>query len=54
MLTPSELRDTARLYREAAAAETAPEIRQRLARHALMLAQIAEKIERAGPEPKAS
>ena len=41
-----ELRAEARRYREAAKKETSPEIRRRLASHALALAQLAEKLER--------
>jgi hypothetical protein len=40
------LREEARQYRQAAKKETSPEIRRRLANHALALAQLAEKIER--------
>ncbi|HXQ53082.1 MAG TPA: hypothetical protein VN802_18465 [Stellaceae bacterium] len=46
MPTPAELRDESRQYRHAAEIETTPEIRRRLANHALVLAQLAEKIER--------
>ena len=46
MPTPGELRDEARLYRQAARKESSPEIRRKLANHALALAQLAEKIER--------
>ena len=46
MPRPGELRDEARLYRQAAREESSPEIRRKLAAHALALAQLAEKIER--------
>lgn len=46
MLTPSELRDQARLYRDASAQEPVLELRRRLASHALALAQLAERVER--------
>jgi len=46
MATPAELREQSRLYREIAEEEITLPIKQRLARHALALAQLAEKIER--------
>jgi len=46
LLTPAEWRARSRLYRQMAETETALEIRRRLASHALVLAQLAEKIER--------
>ncbi len=46
MLTPSELRDQARFYRDASVQEPVPELRRRLASHALALAQLAERVER--------
>jgi hypothetical protein len=46
MMTPTELRDEARLYRQAAAEESEPHLKRRLASHALALAQLAEMIER--------
>jgi hypothetical protein len=46
MLTPAELRDQSRMYREAAAKEVVPEFKRRLASHALALAQLAEKMDR--------
>jgi hypothetical protein len=47
MLTPAELRDQSRVYRDASVKEAAPEFKRRLASHALALAQLAERIERA-------
>lgn len=47
MLTPAELREQSRLYREASAKESVPEFKRRFASHALALAQLAERIERA-------
>ena len=47
MLTPAELRERSRLYREASAKESEPEFKRRLASHALALAQLAERVERA-------
>jgi hypothetical protein len=46
MLTPAELRDQSRRYREAAAKEIVVEFKRRLASHALALAFLAEKVER--------
>ena len=46
MLTPAELRDQSRLYREASAKEIVLEFKRRLASHALALALLAEKAER--------
>jgi hypothetical protein len=43
---PARLRDLARQYVQAAAQETATEIKRRLASHAFALAQLAEQIER--------
>lgn len=48
MLTPAELREASRLYREASARECAPALSQLLAAHASELAMLAEKIERKG------
>jgi len=45
MPTPAELREGSQFYREAGRKETDPHLRHRLARHALALAQLAEKIE---------
>ncbi len=49
MATPTELRDEARLYREAAVDESTPTLKLYLARHALALAQLAERLVRARP-----
>jgi hypothetical protein len=46
MPTPATLRENARLYRRSAASETAAPLKLRLARHALALLQLAERIER--------
>jgi hypothetical protein len=46
LLTPAELRERSQLYRQAAERETTPEIKRRLASHALALAELAERIER--------
>lgn len=46
MATSVELREEARLYREAAVDEPTPALKLYLARHALALAQLAEQIER--------
>ena len=46
MPIPAELREQSRLYRQAAETETTLEIKRRLARHALALVELAEKIER--------
>jgi len=43
---PARLRDLARQYVQAAAQETATEIKRRLVSHAFALAQLAERIER--------
>ncbi len=43
---PARLRDLARQYVQAAAQETAIEIKRRLGSHAFALAQLAEQIER--------
>lgn len=45
MPTPSELREGARLTRQAAADESAPPLKRLLSRHASALAALAEKIE---------
>lgn len=47
MLTPDELREESRRYRMAALGETDPHLRRTLANHALAMAQLAEKTERA-------
>ena len=47
MPTPAELRENARLYRQSALEEPEPELKIRLASHALALAQLAEAMERA-------
>jgi len=44
--TSAELREQSRQYREIAEKEITVAIKQRLASHALALAQLAEKIER--------
>jgi hypothetical protein len=54
MLTPMELRGQSRIYQEESANETMPEIKRRLANHALALALLAEKIEREEAEREAS
>jgi hypothetical protein len=46
MRTPMELRDVSRLYREASITENNRHFKIRLARHALDLAMLADKIER--------
>jgi hypothetical protein len=46
MMTPTELREEARRYRQASAEETEPHLKRHLASHALALAQLAEMIER--------
>jgi hypothetical protein len=46
MPTPAQLRDGSRLCVQAAEKEATPEIKRRLASHALALAQLAENIER--------
>ena len=50
----AELREISRLAREDAADESCPQLRQRLAQHALALAQLAEKTEREEAEREAS
>ena len=47
MATATELREESRIYREAAADESTPALKLYLARHALALAQLAERLERA-------
>ena len=54
LLTPADLRELSRLYRDASEKETTLEIKRRLASHALALAQLAEKIERARPSTMAA
>jgi rubrerythrin len=46
LLRPAKLRELSQLYRQAAEEEATLEIKRRLASHALVLAQLAEKIER--------
>jgi len=47
MIDAAELREQARRYRQTANHETTPQLKQMLASHALALAQLAEKLERA-------
>jgi hypothetical protein len=46
MPTTAELREASRLARLAAAEESVPQLKRRLANHALALAQLAERMER--------
>jgi hypothetical protein len=46
MATPAELRERSRLYRQMAEAESETHLQQLLTSHALVLAQMADKIER--------
>ena len=46
MRTPSELRDKARLCKQAAVKEAIPHLRRRLIARGLAAAQLAEKLER--------
>lgn len=54
MPTPVELREESRVCREAARAEFDPYFKRLLASHALAVAQLAEKIERAQQPTKIS
>jgi hypothetical protein len=47
-MTPAELREKSRLYREAVLKETEPHLKRQLANDAFALAQLAELIERDG------
>ena len=49
-VTPSDLREMSRLFRRMASEENTPVLKRFLARHALALVQLAEKIERAKVE----
>jgi hypothetical protein len=44
--TPAEWREESRLYRQIAKTEATPHLKQRVFRHALALAELAERIER--------
>jgi hypothetical protein len=52
MLTPTELRVQSRIYRNAAVDESTHTLRLYLARHALALAQLAERLERTRRAPR--
>ena len=49
MRTPAQLREASRTYNCAARDEAEPHLKLGLARHALALAQLAERIERDAP-----
>jgi hypothetical protein len=50
--TLAMLREESRLYRQAAAEESAPELKYRLVNHAFALVQLAERIEREEYRPR--
>jgi hypothetical protein len=54
MRIAEELREESRLYREATREEADRYLKRRLANHALALAQLAERIERQGPQDRTS